>query len=260
MTDSGVAAVQRERAELLRLCRDLNSDEWHRPSLAEGWRIQDVVAHLGSGCHAMFSPALISMLRSTDIERTNDVFVDRRREWSPARVLGEYERWSGRVTVLAGLIAARGVGRVRVPAGELGRFPLGQVLTGALVFDVHTHLRHDIAPALGRTVPGTDPERMTLVLAWMFAVLTNQLRVTPPVGLTGPIDIELDGPGGGTWSVHPDGTVLGRPAAASVAVVSASTLEFPEWATRRARWQDRQVSVVGDRDVAARFLDALNIV
>ena len=38
-------------------------------------------------------------------------------------------------------------------------------MLGALVFDHHTHLRHDMAPALGRPVPGTDANRM----AWCWS-------------------------------------------------------------------------------------------
>ena len=56
---------------------------------------------------------------------------------------------------------------------ELGRFRVGQLLY-AIVFDTHTHLRHDIAPALGRTVPATDAGRMAVVLEWMMAVLSNE--------------------------------------------------------------------------------------
>jgi uncharacterized protein (TIGR03083 family) len=37
-----------ERQELLTLCRDLVPDEWEKPSLCEGWRVRDVVAHLVS--------------------------------------------------------------------------------------------------------------------------------------------------------------------------------------------------------------------
>ncbi|MFJ4979234.1 hypothetical protein ACIP6X_28525 [Streptomyces coeruleorubidus] len=56
------------------------------------------------------------------------------------------------------------VARVRVRLAELGRCPMGLMIGGALVFDQHTHLRHDMAPALGRPVPPTDADRMRAVL------------------------------------------------------------------------------------------------
>jgi hypothetical protein len=46
--------------------------KWRTPSAAPGWRVQDVVAHLGSGCHSLFTPVSLKLLRSRDIERTND--------------------------------------------------------------------------------------------------------------------------------------------------------------------------------------------
>ena len=88
---------------------------------------------------------------------------------------------------------------------ELGRFRVGQLLC-AIVFDTHTHLRHDIAPALGSAVPATDANRMAVVLEWMMAVLSNQLRASQPEWLDRPVSIALSGPGGGCWVVRPDGS------------------------------------------------------
>jgi hypothetical protein len=38
------------------------------------------------------------------------------------------------------------------------------MISGALVFDHHTHLRHDMVSALGRPVPATDADRIRAVL------------------------------------------------------------------------------------------------
>jgi uncharacterized protein (TIGR03083 family) len=255
-----VAALRQERAELLALCRDLDDDEWLTASAASGWRIQDVVAHIGSGCRAVFTPAVLKMMRSKDIERFNDVFVDRRRDWTPAQTLAEYERWSGRLTSLAGAITQTPLANVRLPLAELGRFPAGFLLAGAMVFDHHTHLRHDIAPALGRPVPGTDAARMAVVLDWMFAVLSNQLHAARPSWLEHPVAITLDGPGGGCWLVRPDGSAAREPADLAVARIAGLALEFPEWGTSRVDWRHRDVKIDGDIDYGTRFVDMLNVV
>jgi len=117
--------------------------------------VKDVVAHIGSGCHALFTPASLALLRSRNIEETNDSMVAARREWTPRQVLAEFERWSGRVAALSGIVGQTPLSRVRVRLAELGRFRLGLLLTGAMVFDQHTHLRFDIAPALERSAPPT---------------------------------------------------------------------------------------------------------
>ena len=166
------AAFKAERADMLAFCAGLEPAEWRMDSRAEGWRIQDVVAHMGTGCRAPFSPAAAKFMRGNDIERANDLMVDTRRDRSAPDVFAEYRRWSGVVAVVFPLVAGSPLAGVRMPLAELGSFPV-RLLPSAMVFDHHTHLRHDMAPALGRPAPGTDANRMTVVLEWMMAVLVE---------------------------------------------------------------------------------------
>ena len=254
-----VAALRRERAELIRFCRDLDDAQWRTPSRAAGWRVQDVVAHMGSACHSMFTLASLKILRSTNVERTNDAFVDARRAWTPTRTLAEYERWSRVLIIAAGTISRTPLAGLNVPLAELGKFPAGLLLAGAMTFDQHTHLRHDIAPALGLPTPDTDGNRMAVVLEWMFAVLTNQLLVTRPAWLERPVGITLRGPGGGSWVVDASGAAQGRADAGAAHIVGVAA-EYPEWGTKRVDGRSKDVTVNGDADYGARFLDAVNIV
>jgi uncharacterized protein (TIGR03083 family) len=255
-----VGALRQERAELLALCRDLDDADWQTDSAAKGWRVQDVVAHIGSGCRAVFTPAILNLSRSKDLERTSDFFVNQRRDWAPAQTLAEYERWSGRLLVMAGAISRTPLAAFRMPLAELGSFPAGLLLGGAMVFDHHTHLRHDIMPALGKPVPGSDANRMAVVLEWMFSVLGNQLSAARPSWLLHPVAILLEGPGGGSWLVRPNGSVVLGRADSATTLIAGYTLEFPEWATRRVDWRDRDVKISGDVESATRFLDALHVV
>ncbi|MBB3601774.1 uncharacterized protein (TIGR03083 family) [Mycolicibacterium sp. BK556] len=253
------AAFKAERADMLAFCGGLEPAEWRMDSRAEGWRIHDVVAHMGTGCRAMFSPAAAKMMRTNDIEAANDLLVDTRRDRSAPEVLAEYRRWSGVAAAIFPVMARPPLGGVQVPLAELGRFPL-RVLTGAMVFDHHTHLRHDMAPALGRPAPGTDANRMAVVLEWMMAVLANQLRASAAASLDRPLAITLTGPGGGTWRVAPGGPVTVGSADGSAAQITGVACEFPEWGTRRASWRDRDVRISGDADYARAFLDTVNVV
>ena len=254
-----VGALRLERSELLTFCRDLSDSDWQTPSAASGWRVQDVVAHMGSAYRALFGPAALELMRSKDIERTNDVLVDQRREWRPSRVIAEYERWSQVMLRLMSPVSRTPVARAPMRLAELGRFRVGQLLC-AIVFDTHTHLRHDIAPALGRTVPDTDANRMAVVLEWMMAVLSNQLRASRPEWLDRPVSIRLSGPGGGCWVVRPDGSIAPGSPDDNAAQIDSPAIEFPEWGTQRASWRAREVRVGGDADYGARFLDAVNVV
>lgn len=259
MAPDPVGALRCERAELLTFCRELSDADWQTQSAAAGWRVQDVVAHMGSAYRALFGPAAVELMRSTDIERTNDALVDRRRDWPPSRVLAEYERWSQVMLRMMGPVSRTPLARAPMRLADLGRFRIGQLLC-AIVFDTHTHLRHDIAPALGRTVSETDANRLAVVLEWMMAVLSNQLRADRPDWLDRPVSITLSGSGGGCWVVHPDGSVrMGTPAGSAAQIAGVAT-EFPEWGTQRASWRDREVAVGGDADYGARFLDAVNVV
>ena len=252
-------ALRRECDEIIRFCGRLTEAEWRAPSACDGWRIQDVVAHMGGALHSLFTPSAVRLLVSKDIERTNDEFVERRRGWPPAEVFAEFRTWSPRVVRMAGLVTRTPLAKVPMPLGELGRFPVGQVLVEALVFDQHTHLRHDMAPAQDRPAPGTDEPRLTAVLSWMIAVLENQLRDASPAWFDRPLAVTLDGPGGGTWRVTPDGIKRGGPAG-TAARISGTALDFPAWGTRRTPWREHDLELDGDEDYAATFLDAVNIV
>jgi len=50
------------------------------------------------------------------------------------------------------------------------------------------------------------------------------------------------------------------PAAVAAAQIDGVALEFPQWGTQRASWRAREVTVGGDADYGARFLDAVNVV
>ena len=252
-------AFKAERAQVLAFCDALGPADWRMDSCAEGWSIKDVVAHLGSGAHAMFGPAAAKLMRGTDIEQLNDEMVDARRYRSAPQVLDEYRRWTGVFAKVFPTVVNTPLGGMPLPLAELGRFPLRMFLS-ALVFDTYTHLRHDMAPALGHQVSAADANRMAVTLEWMMAVLDNQLRAARPAWLDRPLSITLAGPGGGTWLVEASGAVTAGRSDPAVAAIRSVAVQFPEWGTRRAGWRDRDVDIAGDCDYAAAFLDEINVV
>ncbi|MFI0454353.1 maleylpyruvate isomerase N-terminal domain-containing protein [Actinomadura sp. 6N118] len=254
-----VAALRAERTAMLGFTTSLSDDEWTAPSAAAGWRIADVVAHIGVTARGIYTPAGLRAAFATSLEQLNEDPVARRRDWSRARVMAEYQRASRRATTLLDVVRRTPATRMRVRLAELGRYPLGLVIGGALVFDHHTHLRHDMAPALGRLVPPTDADRMRAVLTWMIAVLSNQVAQAPIAGLDARIALTLTGPGGGTWWIDEAG-VLPPSNGAVAAHVTAPALTFPDWGTQRSSWRDSDVTVTGDTELAARFLDAVNVI
>lgn len=253
------AALRAERTEMLDFTTSLSDDEWTAPSAAAGWRVADVVAHIGATARNFYTPAGLRAAGVPSLEQFNEDPVARRRDWTRARVMAEYERASRRATTLLEVVRRTPITRARVRLAELGRYPLGLLLGGALVFDHHTHLRHDIAPALGRPAPPTDAARMRAVLTWMTAVLSNQVAQAPVTGLDARVALSLTGPGGGTWWIDQAGVLT--PSDGPVAAhVTAPALTFPDWGTQRSPWRDSDVTITGDTELAARLLDAVNVI
>lgn len=261
MTLDRVAAVKAERDAVVSFLHQLDESEWSRPSRCEGWTVQDVVSHLSAAAHGFFTPWVVGLLVNGDIEAHNDRDAEKRRPWSPAKVAKEYEKWSRRAGVAHAALQKPGLRSLPIRLAEVGTYP-AYLLTSAIVFDTGLHLRHDLAGALGRTASPTDANRLGCSLEWMFAGL-SPMSGDALAWLDGPVEINLVGPGGGTWTVSPGTsgrTVVtdGAPTGA-VAGIEGDAATFPLWGTRRQPWRDANVSLKGDEDVAGRFLDAMRI-
>jgi hypothetical protein len=178
-------------------------------------------------------------------------------------VLGEYETWSGRFVALVPVTQRPPVRGIRIPLGDIGRYPVG-LLASAFVFDHHVHLRHDIAAALGRTVPAPDALHMAAVMEWLMTGLPQMCG--PALGwLDRPVALILHGEGGGAWTVsppQPGGRIRVDPGRSPVAAaaVTGGVADFPVWGTTRRPWRDYGLTIEGDEELATRFLDSLNLV
>ncbi|MGH8992481.1 MAG: maleylpyruvate isomerase family mycothiol-dependent enzyme [Acidimicrobiia bacterium] len=262
MATDRVGALRREREDVLAFCRLLGDDEWKAPSACAGWSVQDVVAHMTATVHGVFTPWLLKVVRAKSVERNNDADVEARRSLTPAEVLAEYETWSGRLPKLMQAGQLPGVGSTPFPLGDIGTYPLA-VITCAFVFDAHVHLRHDLAPPLGRPSPPTDEGRMACVLEWMIAGLPQMSRASLSF-MDRPVRLTLEGPGGGTWGVVPRAggklTTEAGPVVGAVAHITGVAEEFPVWATGRSAWRDHDLKLEGDEDYATRVLDAVKVV
>lgn len=257
-----VGALRAEREAVVTFCRGLAPDEWSTPSRCPGWTIQDVVAHMGAACHGTFTPWVLKMMRSKAIERANDADVAARREWSAKRVFGEYEVWSRRFAAVQVGLQRPPLRSIPIRLGELGSYP-ARLLASAIVFDSHVHLRHDMAPAVDRTVAPSDAGRIAVVVEWMMAGLPT-MSGDALKWMDRPVEITLRGDGGGQWGVvpGPDGRagVVAGPVGDPAARIGAPVASFPIWATRRQPWRSADIEVQGDEGVGSRFLDSVIVV
>ena len=245
------------------LCRTLGPEEWSAPSRCDGWSIQDVVAHMAAIAHGVFTPWMLKFMSTKNIERNNDADVETRRSRAPQQVLAEYEKWSGRMAKLLAAGQRPPLSKAPFRAGELGVYPMAQVASAA-VFDTHLHLHHDMAPALGRTLPPPGPGTVSVINEWVLAGIPKMCR-EPLSFMDRPVTITLGGAGGGSWALVPGlagkpGRIEPAPAAGSAAQIMADAQEFALWTTHRRPWRDQDVKIDGDEPYATRILDAIRVV
>lgn len=258
-----IAAVRKERGDLVAFCRTLSPEEWSAPSRCDGWSVQDVLAHMAAIAHGVFTPWMFKFMAAKNLERNNDGDVETRRSRPPQEVLGEYEKWSSRMVKLLALGQRRPLSKAPFKIGELGVYPMALVAS-ASVFDTHLHLHHDMAPAVGRTVPSPGPDTMAVVNEWVLAGIPKMCKEALAF-MDRPVTITLDGPGGGSWGIVPTGggkpgRIQPAPVAGSAATITASPDEFALWATHRRPWRDQDVKIDGDEAYATRFLDAVRVI
>jgi hypothetical protein len=138
------------------------------------------------------------------------------------------------------------------------------VITSALVFDHTLHVTHDIATALGRPASAPDANTVAVGIEWMMLGLPVMSgdRLS---WLTDPVELNLVGPGGSTWTVQPGGK-KGRVRATegssgrAAATIEGDAATFAVWGTSREPWRNAGVTIKGDEALGTRFLDATRII
>ena len=264
MTLNRVQALRTQRQLVLDYCAGLTDADWAAPSQATGWRVRDVIAHFGGTCRGLFSRHAITLVFSNDTERTNEELLAPRRAWPTDRVLDEFAQWSRAFAAVASLADQTLVGSAPLRVGSLGRYPVRK-LASMLVFDWHTHLTYDVAPAINRPAPPIDDHRLAATLEWMLSGL-EQMNRDQMRWLDKSLTLTLTGPAGGTWSIDPAGhgrltvTESTDTTTAAAAAITGVSTDFPAWATNRIAWRTADLTITGNAVYAEKFLDALHII
>jgi hypothetical protein len=148
---------------------------------------------------------------------------------------------------------------------DLGTYPV-HAIVDMFTFDITTHVRYDIVKPRGpiqANLRRLDERQLGPAVSWLLAGIPRMQRKLPRE-FAGPLGLDLTGPAGTGVTISSDGAAITvTPSADSAfeprAVITSSTDDFLAWSTTRLPWQ-QLVSVDGDRDEAARFLNALNLV
>lgn len=267
MTRQAVDGLIATHADLQAVLEGLTDAQWQLPSACAGWRVQDVLAHVTSNFNEMVapSPPPAEPAPTLTAEEAMEALVAPRKAWSAADLLAEYARTRDGAFAALAAMQDEPLASTEIPVADLGTYAM-HWLANAYCFDHYCHVRHDLL-APGGPLPDTlappDDLRLRPGIEWMLAGLP-QMCGAALAPVTGPLRLELTGPGGGVWTIHPpaDGglaTIEESSSTPPVATVSSSAHDFVSWGTKRSDWRSA-CSLRGDGDVAAAFLDALNIV
>lgn len=274
MTAPGIAGLRASQEDLLTVLRSLGPEEWVEPSDCAGWRVQDVVAHLGSNFQLMVDPSAAPVSPGGEAtsppddppqaEQLMEALVEPRRAWGWQQVLEEYERYASPAVDALEAMQQEPTASTPLPIADLGTYALHQ-LADAYAFDHYCHLRVDLLQPVGplaRELPPADEVRLGPAVGWMLAGLP-QMSAATLAWADQPLGLRLEGPGGGEWTIAPggDGALLevdpGLDGASATA--TSSSHDFVIWGTQRRGWRDR-VRLEGDVGFATRFLDSMQII
>lgn len=264
MTRAGLAAARLSVAQLADIIPLVDDEQWELPSACEGWRVIDVLAHLGALAAEAVNPPPPGPSLPKNRERYHDVRVDERRSWSHAEVIDEWQYSTPKqLDVLASWQESPQAEQpVEVPG--LGTYPR-HLLANTMAFNVFCHLRNDmLAPdgPLPFTLPEPTDGLVAPAIEFMLAGLPQMQGPELDATVSMPLVLELTGPGATTVTVHParqGGRLTLTPGEGGVVRIRSTALDFIKWGTTRAPWR-AHCKIIGDASAATPFLDCLNII
>jgi uncharacterized protein (TIGR03083 family) len=259
---AGVAALRADRTEVLALARILSAEEWAAASDCEGWRVQDVVAHLANTFRAVVDPGALAPGVTGDLEATQAAQAEAHRDWTPAEVVADYEDVSARALDALQSFQEAPLADTPIPLEDAGTYPL-HLVANALAFDHFCHLRNDILAPNGPVVRPSPPADEIRVGATLEYLLAGLPQMSPDLGgvLDSPVGLRLTGPGGGEWRLSRgrEGGVEVEEAPAPESSATSPATEFIVWGTGRRPWRERPVELAGDAAYVSSVLDAIRL-
>ncbi len=267
MTTQAVEALRAIHERVEHLVNTLGPDDWSAASLCEGWRVQDVFAHMSSNMKETVEPTPPPAEGAPDLpaEVAMEALVEPRRDWTPQQLLDEYSQYfEGWLAAMAAMQEEPTASTV-APLADLGSHPLHMV-ANAFAFDHYCHLYIDVLAPQGPLAVEVAPPSDDIVrpgIDWMIAGMPQMQPVELAAAVSAPIRLELTGVGGGSWLLTPatEGGMIGvvEHGGEGAATVTSSAHDFVSWGTKRSNWRD-SCQLDGDLAAAESFLDTVNII
>ncbi|MBM7366978.1 maleylpyruvate isomerase family mycothiol-dependent enzyme [Gordonia hydrophobica] len=263
MSEHGVRAAQALVDDTLALLAALDDGDWSADSACHGWRVHDVVTHMGFFFNFIADPDLVLPDNpSGTSERLNDAAVRERADWSSADAIAYYREQS--TAGLATLSALQGEELRDAPLAmlDLGTYRMSE-LSNAVAFDHLVHLTCDLMEPFGpvaRTEVSVG-EAIDPAVDWMMAGLPQMNGAALHPVLSTPLGLRLTGATERTFVIEraDDGVAVRETDDLPSDVATSEATDFLRWGTARSAWRSA-VTRDGDHAHIAAVLDAIDIV
>jgi len=261
-----IDALRANHNDLQEFVDSLAEDEWQMASACEGWRVQDVFAHITSNLKQFADPDPPGDEQGQlSAEEAMEALVSPRKDWSPNELLEEYYKYLEPALSVFSNLLEEPTASVEQQLSDLGTYQL-RWLPYAFCFDHYCHLRHDMTSPGGpieRDLPSADDLRLAPGIEWMLAGLP-QMCSKDLASLKKPILLRLTGPGGGEWVLHNSeeneliqiDNYLEQDVSA---IITSTSHDFVSWATHRSSWEDYCV-LDGDLEYVSSLIGSINII
>ncbi|MFV9431747.1 maleylpyruvate isomerase N-terminal domain-containing protein [Rhodococcus sp. C26F] len=270
MSEPGVVAARALSDVTLEMLPELTADDWAADSACHGWRIHDVIGHMGFFFNFIADPDLVLPDNpSGTSERLNDAAVRERADWPTSRVIDYYREQSAAGLAALEVLQTPGTRDVPVNMLDLGTYRLAQ-LSDAVAFDHLVHLTSDIlapnGPLPGERLVGGSFDATTVLgpaIDWMIAGLPQMCGRNVRSVLRRPVGLALVGPIERRFVIDVDmdseSVVVTETDDLPDDVATSDALDFLRWGTVRSAWRSA-VDISGDREHLGAVLDVVDIV
>lgn len=264
MTTQAITALQDIHHQMRSVLTSLSAEQWSAQSGCEGWRVQDVFAHVTSNMKETVEPTPPPAEGAPEMgaEAAMEALVAPRKDWAPEQLLEEYDRYFEGWIGAMGALQEEPMRSTESPLADLGTHPM-HLVANAYAFDHYCHLRIDLAD-VALDLPEATDDMVRPGIDWMIAGMPQMQVAELAVAVSQPLQLNLTGPGGGSWVLGPAGddglmTVSEGHDASVAATITSSAHDFVSWGTKRSDWRSA-CTIDGDADAATAFLDTVNII
>jgi len=261
-----IDALRANHNDLQELFNSLTEEEWKMSSACEGWRVQDVFAHITSNLKQFADPdPPADEQEQLGAEQAMEALVTPRKDWEPEELVEEYYKYFEPALNVFSSLLEEPTASIEQQLSDLGTYQL-RWLPYAFCFDHYCHLHHDMTAPGGpieRDLPLPDDLRLAPGIEWMLAGLP-QMCSKDLATLKKPILLRLTGPGGGEWILHnSDESELiqidDNSEQEISAIITSTSHDFVSWATHRSSWEDH-CTFEGDMEYISSLIGSINII